>query len=179
MLATIALAAATTAPAATPADPEPPGIFARATADEPLERLTFLVPGVTFHGFQPVRPDAPHRTPASGAGLELSLARWISGGTYVGAVVHGEKLDRFRGGVGVEAGYQLVGIELGVARELPVRDGLRGQWSLEVGPYASIGMLYVMPRAIFAIDRRGARDTPGDGLMFVVGLKLPIKIGGR
>ncbi|MBI2393919.1 MAG: hypothetical protein HYV09_30385 [Deltaproteobacteria bacterium] len=179
MLATIALAAATSVPAAPPVEPEPPGIFARATADEPLERLTFLVPGVTFHGWQPVRPVHPHRQPASGAGLEVSLARWISGGTYVGAVVHGEKLDRFRGGIGVEAGYQLVGIELGLARELPVRDGPRGQWSLEVGPYASIGMLYVMPRWVFALDRRGARDTPGDGVMLVVGLKLPIKIGGR
>jgi len=157
---------------------EPPGIFARATAEEPLERLTFLVPGLTFVGWQPVHVDDPVRVPASGVGLELSLVRWITGGTYVGAAVHAEKLDRFRTSVGLEVGYQLLGLEVGVAREFAAKDGPQAQWSLEVGPYASIGMVYVMPRWVIALDHRSARDTPGDGAMLVVGLKLPLKLGG-
>jgi hypothetical protein len=40
-------------------------------------------------------------------------------------------------------------------------------------------MLYISPRYILALNRRSAIDTPGDGAMLVIGLKLPIKIGGR
>lgn len=161
-------------PAPPPA--EPPGIFARATAEEPLERLTFLAPGITFVGWQPVRPE---HMASSGAGIELSLVRWISGGTYVGAAAHFERLDRYRASVGLELGYQLLGLELGVGRDFVERDGPRAQWTAEIGPYASIGMLYLMPRYVIALDRRSAKDSPGDGLMLVVGLKLPIKLGAK
>jgi hypothetical protein len=162
--------------ATTPPPAEPPGVFARASAQEPLERRTFLVPGLTFVGWQPVRPDDPARGSSMGAGLELSLVHWITGGTYIGAAVHAERLERPRASVGLEVGYQLLGLEVGVARELDVEGGPRAQWSLEVGPYASIGMLYVMPRWIVALDRRARRDTPGDGAMLVVGLKLPLEL---
>lgn len=161
-----------------PLPAEPPGVFARATAQEPLERLTFLVPGVTFVGWQPLRTDDAVRASSSGVGVELSVVRWITGGAYLGASAHAERLDRVRTSLGLEVGYQLVGLEVGVAREFVGKDGPRAQWSLEVGPYASIGLLYVMPRWIVALDRRGRTDTPGDGAMLVVGLKLPLKVGG-
>ncbi len=166
------------APSAPTAKADPPSLFARATADEPIERMTFFSPGVTYLAWQPVRVEEPARGARTGAGLEVSFARWISGGTYLGAVTHFERLDRFRAAVGIEGGYQLVGVELGLAREFPERDGPAGQWSLQLAPYASIGMLYLAPRWIVALDRRARKDTPGDGAMFVVGLKFPIKIGG-
>lgn len=154
---------------------EPPGVFARATADEPMERLTFLLPGITYLAFQPVRANDEGRRAATGVGLELSVARWITGGAYLGGVTHLERLDRTRVAVGIEGGYQMIGLELSLARDL----GPAPQWSAQIGPYASVGMLYISPRYILALDRRGARDTMGDGAMLVVGLKLPIKIGGR
>lgn len=164
--------------ATAPPPAEPPGIFARATAEEPLERLTFLAPGLTFVGWQPVRTDSEQRLPSSGAGVEVSLVRWITGGSYVGVAGHFERLDRFRASVGLEVGYQLLGLELGIGRDFAKADGPRAQWSAEIGPYASIGMLYLMPRWILALDHRKSTDTPGDGVMLVVGLKLPIKLGG-
>lgn len=168
-------------PAVLPSPPgagaDPPGIFARATADEPMERLTFLLPGVTYVGWQPVRNDGV-REASSGAGVELSLARWITGGVYVGGVAHAEKLDRYRTAVGIEGGYQMVGLEASIARDFAT-DALASQWSLQIAPYASIGMLYVAPRWIIALDRRSRKDTPGDGAMLVIGLKIPINIGGR
>lgn len=161
--------------AAAPADP--PGIFARATADEPIEKLTFLLPGVTYLGWQPVRNEGV-REAASGAGVELSLVRWITGGVYLGGVAHGEKLDRYRAAVGIEGGYQMVGVEASIARDF-ASDAYASQWALQIAPYASVGMLYVAPRWIIALDRRSRKDTPGDGAMLVIGLKIPLNIGGR
>jgi len=159
-----------------PATEGPPGIFARATADEPIERLTFLMPGVTYNAWQPVRSEGV-RAPSSGVGLELSLARWITGGVYIGGVAQVEKLDRYRGALGLEGGYQMIGLEVSVARDF-AKDDLAAQWSLQFAPYASVGMLYIAPRWILALDRRSRKDTPGDGAMLVIGLKLPIKLGG-
>lgn len=156
-----------------PADP--PGIFARATADEPLEHLTFLLPGFTYVGWQPLVVEGKPYSPSNGFGFELSLARWISGGTYLGAVAQYERLDRNRVALGIEGGYQLVGLELSVARDFADTT----QWALQIGPYASVGMLYVSPRYVVALNRRNRLDAPGDGAMLVVGLKLPLKIGGR
>lgn len=163
------------AEAAVLAAPDPPGIFARATADEPLERLTFLLPGVTYVGWQPIVVEGKTYTPSSGFGAELSLARWISGGTYVGGVAHFERLDRNRVAAGIEGGYQLIGLELSLARDFASTP----QWAMQIGPYASVGMLYVSPRYVIALNKRSALDAPGDGAMLVVGLKLPLKIGGR
>ena len=166
-----------TGPAVFPSTGDPPGIFARATADEPMERLTFLLPGATYLAWQPVRNEGV-REASSGGGLELSLARWVSGGVYVGGVAHGERLDRYRAALGIEGGYQMIGFEASIAREFAT-DSLASQWSLQVAPYASIGMLYIAPRWILSLDRRSRKDTPGDGAMLVIGLKIPIKIGGR
>ena len=158
---------------------EPPGIFARATADEPLERLTFLLPGVTYLAWQPLAVPNKTYAPSNGFGVELSIARWISGGTYLGGVGHFEHLDRNRVAVGIEGGYQLIGLELSLARDFTAKDGPAAQWSLQIGPYASLGMVYVSPRYVVALKSRNAIDTPGDGAMLVVGLKLPIKISGH
>lgn len=167
------------ATAVTPAQPaEPPGIFARATSDEPLEHTTFVSPGVSYLAWQPIRVEEPARKAQSGGGLELSVARWLTSGTYVGAVTQFERLDRFRAAIGLEVGYQLVGLEVGIAREFAEKDGPAAQWSLQVAPYASLGMVFVSPRWIVALDRRGARDTPGDGAILVVGLKIPVKVSG-
>ena len=164
-------------PGVLPSTADPPGIFARATADEPMERLTFLMPGVSYLAWQPVKNEGV-RSASSGVGLELSLARWISGGVYLGGVAQAERLDRNRVVLGIEGGYQMVGLELSVARDF-AKDDLAAQWSLQVAPYASVGMLYIAPRWIIALDRRSRKDTPGDGAMLVIGLKIPIKIGGR
>ena len=154
---------------------EPPGIFARATADEPMERLTFLLPGVTYLGWQPIKANDQGRQAASGFGAELSVVRWITGGMYLGGVGHFERLNRNRVGFGIEGGYQMIGLEVSVAHDF----GSAPQWSMQFGPYASVGMLYLSPRYVVALDRRNALDTAGDGAMLVVGLKLPIKVAGR
>jgi hypothetical protein len=159
-----------------PPPSEPPGIFARATDDNPLDHLTFVLPGVTFVGWQPLHAEEPTRVPKSGFGGELSIAHWIGSGTYLGGVGRVERLDRTRVALGVEAGYQLVGLELAVAREFAAKDGPSAQWSLEVAPYASVGVVYVSPRWIVALDRKDG--SPGSGAAFVVGLKVPLKVGG-
>jgi hypothetical protein len=154
---------------------EPPGIFARATADEPLEGRTFLLPGISYVGWQPLDRQQASR---AGAGLELSLVRWLGSGVYVGGFGQVDRLDRFRIGGGFEAGYQMIGLELGVVRDLPT-EGTAGQWSLQVGPYASLGVVFVAPRWIIALDRRKLDLGPGDGVILVVGAKIPVALGGR
>jgi hypothetical protein len=155
---------------------EPPGIFARATDDHPLDHRTFLLPGISFMGWQPLHVDEPVRVPKSGFGAELSLARWIGPATYLGAVVRGERLDRTRAALGLEVGWQLVGLELAIARDFAAKDGPSAQWSLEVAPYASLGVVYVSPRFVVALDRK--EGSPGSGAAFVVGLKVPIEVSG-
>ncbi|MGZ3421314.1 MAG: hypothetical protein ACXWUG_23530 [Polyangiales bacterium] len=161
---------------ASPPPQEPPGIFARATDDNPLDRQTFLVPGVTFIGWQPLEVEEPVRVPKSGFGAEVSVVHWIGSGTYLGGVVRAERLDRTRAALGFEFGYQLIGLELAIARDFAAKDGPSAQWSLEVAPYASLGVLYLSPRWIVALDHKDG--SPGSGAAFVVGLKIPLRIAG-
>lgn len=168
---------------AAPPPADPPGIFARATEGEPLDGVTFLLPGISYVAWQPVKVEDPLRTRSNGIGFEVSLTHWLRGGTYVGGAVQLDEVDRTRTAVAIEAGYQLVGLELGVAREF-ARDDVGGQplhaqWSLQIAPYASLGMVFVSPRWVIALDRRAAHDGPGDGVLFVVGLKVPLAVGGR
>ncbi len=159
---------------------EPPGLFARATADAPLAGSTFVSPGLTWVGWHPLRVEQPARAPAAGLGIELSVSRWISQSAYLGLVGQVERLGWWRAALGLQAGFQLVGLEVGVARELVGSDraDVRPQWSFQAAPYASIGIVYVGPRIVLALDRCSARDTPGDAAMLVVGLKVPVRVGG-
>ncbi len=154
-------------------EPEPPSIFER-SREEMSGRRTFLLPGVSYLGWHPIGGD---RAETSGGGLEISLVRWIATDFYLGLVTQGEKLDRFRAGFGFEGGYQYVGLETSVVRELADRDGHGGQWSLQIAPYASLGMAYVAARWVVALDRKA--DSPGSGAMLVIGLKIPIVLGKK
>lgn len=167
----VALAAAPVAPAS----PSEPGLFARATHERSLAGRTFFLPGVAWVSWAPIRGAVADLSRA-GLGFELSVAHWLDGHGYVGATGQVEHVGRPRVAIGVQAGYELVGLEVSAARELPV-SGEGGQWSLQLAPFVSFGILWVSPRWILALDRRGASNHPGDGLMFVVGVKLPLSSG--
>lgn len=163
-------------PASTPAGPGPePGLFSRATYERSLAGRTYVLPGVAWASWAPLRRDVADGSRA-GVGFELSVAHWVTGHAYVGATTQVEYVGRPRVAVGGQVGYELVGLEVSVARELP-GSGAIGQWSLQLAPFVSFGILWVSPRWIVALDRRGAADHPGDGLMFVVGVKLPFGFG--
>lgn len=166
--------AAPVAPGA-PTGPEP-GLFSRATYERSLAGRTYLLPGVAWASWAPLRTDVADGSRA-GAGFELSIAHWVTGHAYVGATTQIEHVGRPRVAVGAQAGYELVGLEVSVAREL-ASSPATGQWSLQLAPFVSFGILWVSPRWILALDRRGQSDHPGDGLMFVVGVKLPFVLGG-
>ncbi len=169
----VALAAAP--PAGASASPSEPGLFARATHERSLAGRTFVLPGFAWVSWAPLRGAVADLSRA-GLGFELSVARWLDGHGYLGGTLQAEHVGRPRVALGFQAGYELVGLEVSAARELPV-SGEGGQWSLQIAPFVSFGILWVSPRWILALDRRGASDHPGDGLMFVVGVKLPLSTG--
>jgi hypothetical protein len=152
---------------------EPPSIFERSRDATAGHYDTVLLPGISYDAWRPLRPG---QAETSGAGLEVSLVHWLGTDVYVGAVTQAEKLDRYRIGGGIEAGFQYVGLETSLVRELADRDGRGGQWSLQIAPYASLGMAYVAARWIVAFRDRD--DAPGSGAMIVVGVKIPIVLGG-
>jgi hypothetical protein len=159
---------------ATPEPMDPPGIFARATDDHPLDRLTYLLPGVSFVGWQPFRTDDPVRVAKSGFGGELSLVHWVAPSVYLGGAFRVERIDRTRAALGFEIGWQFVGLELAIARDFAAKNGPSAQWSAELAPYLSFGVIYMSPRFTIAIDKKP--DSPGNGAAIVIGLKLPIRI---
>lgn len=173
--ASAAPAASAPAPPAAGATGPEPGLFSRATYERSLAGRTYVLPGVAWASWAPLRKDVADGSRA-GVGFELSIAHWVSAHAYVGATTQVEHVGRPRVAVGGQVGYELVGIEASVARELPASGGT-GQWSLQIAPFVSFGILWVSPRWIVALDRRGASDHPGDGLMFVVGVKLPFGFG--
>ena len=153
--------------------PEPPSIFERSREETAGHYQTFLLPGISYDAWKPLRST---HSESSGAGLEVSLVHWLTTDVYVGALAQAEKLDRYRIGFGFEGGFQYVGLETSLVRELQDRDGKGGQWSLQIAPYASLGMAYVAARWIVALN--GSDDAPGSGAMVVVGVKIPIVLGG-
>lgn len=159
---------------ASPPPNDPPGIFARATDEHPLDGLTYLLPGVSFVGWQPFHTQDPVRVAKSGFGGELSLVHWIGPSTYLGGVGRVERIDRTRAALGLEIGWQFVGLELAIARDFAAKNGPSAQWSTEVAPYVSFGVIYISPRFTIAIDKKA--DSPGNGAAVVVGLKVPLRI---
>ncbi len=158
------------------APPPDPGLFARATHERSLRGRTFLLPGMSWVTWAPLKREVADLSRA-GLGLEVSVARWLTNDFYVGGLAQFEHVGRSRVGLGLQAGYELVGVEISAARELPA-DGNGGQWSLQVAPFVSFGILWISPRWVVALDKRGVPGQPGDGVMFVVGVKLPLGIGG-
>ncbi|GAC1590324.1 MAG: hypothetical protein NVS3B20_17010 [Polyangiales bacterium] len=162
--------------------PEPKGIFEAPREGEELRYRTFLSPGATLLGWHSLSGLGD----ASGAGLELSLVRWVTDEIYLGTLAQFERIDRVRAGVGVEAGYKFIGAELSCVREFAMPNGPRAQWSLQVAPFASLGMVYLSPRFLLSLNQRNQRnqatpneaDIPGSGVMFVVGVKFPVPLGG-
>jgi hypothetical protein len=128
---------------------------------------------VSFVGWQPFHPDDV-RVAKSGVGGELSLVHWIGPSTYLGGVGRVERIDRTRAALGLEIGWQFLGLELAIARDFSAKDGPSAQWSAEIAPYLSFGVIFIAPRLSVALDKRP--DSPGSGAAVVVGLKLPIRI---
>jgi hypothetical protein len=137
-----------------------------------LSHATFLLPGAYYAGWVPTRGDDGGR----GGGIEVSLAHHFDPQAWsIGAFVQGERLGRTRAALGVEAGYELVGLELSLARDFG-NDASTAQWAAQIGPYVSFGFVNLVARWVLAIDRRHVTGTAGDGAMLTVGFKLPIPL---
>ena len=140
-----------------------------------LDEASFLLPGAHYVDWVPTHAGRPS---GSGGGVELSYARHLAEGAWVvGAVGQVERVGRWRLAAGVEGGYEFFGLELCAARELASTD-TRAQWSLQLAPYVSAGLLTIAARWIVAVSARDALDAPGDGAMLMFGFKLPIALGG-
>lgn len=143
-----------------------------------LARSSFLLPGANYLGWVPLRKD--RGIGSAGYGFELSFAHHLDDPSFVvGALGQVERLDRWRLGAGVEAGYELIGVELSCVRELAERDSTRAQWSMQIAPYVSFGFVNIAARWVIALSQRSAVDAPGDGAMIVVGFKVPIRLTPR
>ena len=141
-----------------------------------LANASFLLPGAQYLAWVPLRKD---REGSTGGGIEVSFARHLRDGAAVlGVVGQAEKLDRFRVGAGLEAGYELVGLEVSGVRELANGDH-SAQWSLQLAPYVSFGFVTLSARWIVALSGRGKPDAPGDGALVVIGFKVPIRLDRR
>lgn len=144
-------------------------------ADRPLIRRpmpapTFLLPGASYTSWSPLGD----RTGKAGGGLELSLVRWLQRSSFVfGALGQVEYVGRLRAAVGVELGYDVVGLELAVARDFAKADAFDAQWSLQLTTYVSVGALYIAPRWLIPLHRDGGL-SPGYGALLSIGFKLPI-----
>jgi hypothetical protein len=172
-----ALPAATTAPVSPP--PTPPLEVSTAAEERRtalLANASFLLPGAQYVAWVPLRKD---REGSTGGGLEVSYARHLSNAAAVlGVVAQAEKLDRWRVGGGVEAGWELVGLEVAGVREL-ASSSHAPQWSLQLAPYVSFGFVTLSARWIVALTNRHDPDAPGDGALVVIGFKVPLRLDRR
>ncbi|GAC1377332.1 MAG: hypothetical protein NVSMB47_22320 [Polyangiales bacterium] len=140
-----------------------------------LDEATFLLPGVHYVDWVPTHPERPS---GSGGGAEVSYARHLVNGAWVvGALGQVERVGRWRVAAGVEGGYEFFGLELCAAREIASTDS-HAQWSLQLAPYVSAGLLTISARWVIGITARSDPNAPGDGAMLVFGFKLPIALGG-
>lgn len=179
-------AAGTAAPAtsassatAAPNAPNAPAAMPRDEADEwadrplirrPMPAPSFLLPGGSYTSWTPIGD----RAAKSGGGLELSLVKWLPRSSFVfGAVGQVEYVGRLRAAVGVEVGYDVVGLELSLARDFAKADAFDAQWSLQLATYVSVGAIYLAPRWLVPLHREGAL-SPGYGALLSIGFKLPI-----
>jgi hypothetical protein len=144
-------------------------------ADRPLIRRpmpapAFLLPGASYTSWTPIGD----REGKAGGGLELSLVKWLPRSSFVfGALGQVEYVGRARAAVGVEVGFDVVGLELAVARDFAKADAFDAQWSLQLATYVSVGAIYLAPRWLIPLHREGAL-SPGYGALLSIGFKLPI-----
>lgn len=177
-----AAALPSTAPTSLPGSPPAPtptlevGAVAEERRTALLANASFLLPGAQYVAWVPLRKD---REGSTGGGVEISYAHHLANAAAVmGVLGQAEKLDRWRVGGGVEAGYELVGLEVSGVRELG-NGGHAAQWSLQLAPYVSFGFVTLSARWIIALSSRGNPDAPGDGALVVVGFKVPIRLDRR
>ncbi len=136
----------------------------------PMPAPTFLLPGAYYSSWTPLGD----RAPATGGGVELSLARWLPRSLFVlGAFGDVEYVGHARSALGVEVGYDVVGLELAVARDFAKGDAFDAQWSLQIGTYVSVGPLFIAPRWLLPLHRAG-EASPGYGALLTVGFKIPV-----
>jgi hypothetical protein len=161
------------APAAAPASErraEPDEWADRPLIRRPMPAPAFLLPGASYASWTPIGD----RERKSGGGLELSLVKWLPRSSFVfGAVGQLEYVGRTRAAVGVEVGYDVVGLEVALARDFAKADAFDAQWSLQLATYVSVGALYLAPRWIIPLHRDGGL-SPGYGALLSIGFKLPI-----
>ncbi len=170
---------APTAPVTPVAPAAPNSGGARAEQDEwadrplirrPMPAPAFLLPGAAYTSWSPIG-DREART---GGGLELSAVKWLPRSSFlVGAALQVEYVGRARAALGVEVGYDVVGLELALARDFAKADAFDAQWSLQLATYVSVGALYLAPRWLIPLQRSGGL-SPGYGALLTIGFKLPI-----
>jgi hypothetical protein len=180
VLATPSPPTAAPAPAPAPAAaaepaaaPEPHDDWAdRPLIRRPMPAPAFFLPGLHYASWTPIRDTGS----AHGGGLELSIAKWLPRSSFVlGVFGQLERVGRTRAALGFEVGYDVVGLELGVARDFAHGSDSDAQWSLQLATYVSVGALYLSPRWLIPLARGGDR-APGYGAILAVGFKLPIVI---
>ncbi|MEO7092908.1 MAG: hypothetical protein ABI175_06640 [Polyangiales bacterium] len=173
---TVAPPSAVEGPAAAQPVPLEVGAVAEERRTALLANASFLLPGAQYVAWVPLRKD---REGSTGAGFELSYARHLANAAAVlGVVAQAEKLDRWRVGGGLEAGWELVGLEISGVREL-ANSERAAQWSLQLAPYVSFGFVTLSARWIVGLTNRGNPDAPGDGALVVLGFKVPIRLDRR
>jgi hypothetical protein len=180
LLAPLVLGSAPAAPASTAAPKTTPA-EANAKGDDddwadrpfirhPMPAPTFLLPGFQYVSWSPLSGGDAH----VGAGFELSITKWLPRSSFVlGALAQVEHVGRARAALGFEVGYDVVGLEIALARDFAKEGAFDAQWSAQLATYVSVGALYVSPRWLLPIARSGDR-SPGFGAMLAVGLKLPV-----
>ncbi len=137
-----------------------------------LQHTTFILPGAQLVTWVPSRESHER---ATGGGFEVSVAHHYGNGDPVlGALALVERLDRTRIGGGLEFGFDLVGLELCVIRELASSKG-GAQWSLQAAPYVSFGFITLSARWLVPITT--SEGSPGSGAMLTAGFKVPVRVG--
>jgi hypothetical protein len=179
----VALIAVVTAPLTAHADPPVAPVAApvAAPAAAPSGPLAYLSPGLLYS-------DVWGRSPAHGFGFELSYA-WRPSNTSrltLGGFTQGQWYTdgSLRGAAGVEAGWRIFGLELGVAHRTGT-DAFAATTSLHVAPYISLGVASVAVRfsvPLYEATAAGPNAGPTQGQGFetalTFALKFPIRVAG-
>jgi hypothetical protein len=111
-----------------------------------------------FQGFRP-----------HGNGLDSALLP-LPGGAQVL-----ERLLRWSGGL--QATYNIVGLEMGYSRELK-KDDRPGVSAFQMAPFLTLGVFSASVRYTFPLSREVRRQRPGGAdVAYVLTLKLPLPLG--